>query len=249
MSKKSDPFFTIIIPTYNVVDCIKRALDSLVIQSFQNFECLVIDNESNDGSLKILHEYRQTEINLRIYSEKDDGVYDAMNKGVFKSSGKFMYFLGADDYLISEHILKKIHSVIEMTPDMDIVYGNVNSPVLGDHYAGNFDAQKLLSKNICHQSIFFKKSIFQITGTFNLKYKVHADWDHNLKWFFNPNIKVTFIPETIGFYEGDGLSAHHKDYAFRKDYIKLVYRAAGNELNIFSITKLLIRLFFNRVTR
>jgi glycosyltransferase involved in cell wall biosynthesis len=246
MSDPEQPFFSIIIPTYNVARCVAVALESVINQSFKNYECLIMDGMSTDGTLEILKAYKETCSNLKIYSESDKGVYDAMNKGIDKAKGRFIYFMGADDYLLDADVLKRVKDVADSNTT-DILYGNVNSPVLGDNYAGEFEAQRLIYMNICHQSIFYRNTVFKTVGNFNTKYRIHSDWDHNLHWFFHPQITATYLEESIAYYDGNGLSAKQKDHAFRKDYIRLVYNYASRKHNKLSITRMLFRGFLERI--
>lgn len=154
--------------------------------------------------------------------------------------------MGADDYLLHTKILQRVKDGIERKA-VDIIYGNVNSPVLGDNYAGKFDAQRLIYMNICHQSIFYNTTVFKVIGNFNCKYNIHADWEHNLNWFFHPEIASFHINESIAFYDGNGLSAKQKDHSFRKDYLKLVYKYASRKYSTLKITGMLLIGFLKRI--
>ncbi|MDR0506649.1 MAG: glycosyltransferase [Dysgonamonadaceae bacterium] len=201
---EQSPFFSIIIPTYNSAKTLKDCLDSIVCQKFSDFEILVMDALSNDDTLKIAKNYNNPQI--IIFSEKDEGIYDAMNKGITYSKGKWIYFLGSDDSLYNENILQTIYNYV-IIRNIDVVYGNVVSSIFNGKYDGPFDYVKIYKKNICHQSIFFKKTLFDQTGYFNLKYKILADHDHNLKWFLNKNYNVEYIDEVIANYGSEGCSS------------------------------------------
>jgi glycosyltransferase involved in cell wall biosynthesis len=207
-------FFSIIIPTYNSASTLRRCLDSILHQDFTSFEILIMDGLSTDNTLKIAQDYHNYKI--KIHSEKDDGIYDAMNKGIKASTGKWLYFLGSDDYLYNDAVLRSINTYIENNAP-DVIYGNVISPVFPGKYNGEYDCVKIYKENICHQAIFFKKQLFEKTGLFNLKYKILADYDHNLKWFLDKKTKIVYVSDAIAFYNDKGISTLNKDCPFEQD--------------------------------
>ena len=104
----SGPAISIIIPTFNAGEILTVALDSLVRQTYQNFEVLIVDNASNDISIDIIERYVKKDARFQLISENDDGIYEAMNKGIFLSKGEWIFFLGSDDSLFDEFVLSKI---------------------------------------------------------------------------------------------------------------------------------------------
>jgi len=214
---KKIPVFSIIIPTFNSEKTLQKCLDSIVNQSFSNYEVLIIDGGSIDNSLKIIEKYNDKR--FKITSESDNGIYDAMNKGITFSLGEWIYFLGSDDELYNENVLEKVYSRIINT-NFHVVYGNVVSVRFNGIYAGEFDYGKLYNQNICHQAIFFNKRLFNKIGNFNLKYKSHADYDHNIRWFLNKRINQLYMNEVIANYADGGFSSQGIDQLFLidKDY-------------------------------
>lgn len=236
------PFFSIIVPTFNSEKYIERCLNSIFSQSFQNFEILIIDGCSDDSTLhKIEQITKSQKISLILVTENDTGVYDAMNKGICLSHGKWLYFLGSDDELFNADVLDKISRNIVKNPFVDIVYGNVTSTRFGGVYDGYFDSNKLYDKNICHQSIFYKREVFEIIGGFNLRYNLLADYDSNIKWFFNDIIKNIYVDLVIANYADGGISSCNSDLHFLedKDIIFLKYK---NKLDFNLCIRLLINL-------
>jgi hypothetical protein len=98
----------------------------------------------------------------------------------------------------------------------DVVYGNVTSPRFNGVYDGEFTYSKLAEQNICHQAIFLNKVVFKKIGKFNLRYKAHADWDHNIRWFFSSKVSKIFIDLIIASYADGGVSSNG-DSVFKKD--------------------------------
>lgn len=203
------PFFSVIIPTYNSEKTIRECLNSILEQSYPEFEVLIMDGASKDGTLNIVRSLDDSRI--RVYSERDKGIYDAMNKGIRLAKGEYLLFLGSDDALYSSDTLGH---VISGLGDYDIVYGNVYSTRFDGLYDGKFSETKIAVRNICHQSIFYKKTVFDVVGNFNLKYKSNADYDHNLRWFFSERIKHRFIDITITNYADGGFSSTYTDINF-----------------------------------
>jgi glycosyltransferase involved in cell wall biosynthesis len=218
------PFFSIIIPTYNSAKTLSTCLDSLIDQTFQNFEIIILDGKSSDDTISISLHYTGVFKNIRLISEKDKGIYYAMNKGIEMSNGRWLYFLGSDDYLLNNSTLEKIIEFGDLD-NFDFVYGDVLSPEYGDHYDGDFDQQKILNKNICHQALFVRRDLFHRLGKFNTRYKQLADYDFNLRAIFNNKIRKKHIELTIAYYAPGGSSSVKTDEKFvkDKDYLVLKY--------------------------
>jgi glycosyltransferase involved in cell wall biosynthesis len=205
--------FSIIIPTFNAARSIDLALSSITQQRFSDFEVLVMDGESTDETLKIVDEHASRFSQIKIYSEKDKGIYDAMNKGVLKSQGEWLFFLGSDDSLIDEYVLQQVAEFLD-TNELDVVYGNVHHGKLNAIYDGAFDEKKISFRNICHQSIFYRRAVFDNVGLFDISFKVLADWDHNFRWFFSDHIKNAHLDMTIARYADGGYSTVVRDERF-----------------------------------
>jgi len=212
------PLFSIIIPTYNSSETIGRCIDSIRIQSFSDYEIIIIDNESEDKTINILQSYGDIRINIHI--GKDKGIYDAMNKGITQASGEWLYFLGSDDYLYENNILKQVSEKI-LNAKEKIMYGNVQ--IEGDSgwsnngeiYDGPFNLEKLLKRNICHQAIFYNHSVFIDMGNYNTAYKICADYDFNLKCY--ANYRFLYLDIIIAKFTGGNTSFSGIDIEYSKD--------------------------------
>lgn len=168
-----------------------------------------MDGFSSDDTLNIARSFKDDRI--RIYSEKDKGVYDAMNKGIKLAKGDWLLFLGSDDTLYSSKVLGE---VAREANNYDVIYGNVYSSRFGGLYDGEFSESKIIAKNICHQAIFYKKTVFDKVGYYNTRYKSQADWDHNLRWFLSEGIKHKFVNITVANFADGGLSSRNQDVDF-----------------------------------
>ena len=210
------PLFSIIIPTYNSAATLSACLESIINQHYNNWEVLLMDGLSKDDTLLIASSFTG-KFPVKIISQKDKGIYDAMNSGIASATGEWLYFLGSDDKFFDKDVLTNIAKAINDSPEIDVIYGNVFSERFNGLYDGEFDAEKILTRNISHQAIFFKKAIFSKTGFFDLRYKAQSDWDHNFKWLLSKDIEKKFVPVTVAHYADGGFSSLHGDTVFFAD--------------------------------
>ncbi|MDJ1502184.1 glycosyltransferase [Xanthocytophaga agilis] len=210
------PKLTIITPTYNAAATLEETILSVVNQSYKNIEYILIDGNSTDTTINIIKEYAAKYPIIRWISEPDEGIYDAMNKGVGMSTGEWIYFLGSDDILYTKTTINDLFSSVD-TSLWDVIYGDVIFKVSGIRYNGAFTVAKLYWQNICHQAIFARKEIFDTIGLFNTNYKVLADYEFNIRWIQNPNIRSTFFHNIIALYNEEGFSGKKGDEAFNTD--------------------------------
>lgn len=187
-------------------------MDSIVSQTCSDYEVLIMDGESADNTLDIVRTYKSEKI--RLFSEPDKGIYDAMNRGIDKSFGEWLLFLGSDDYLFDKDVLRDVEKYL--TDEYDVVYGEVESN-LSEQNRGKWSLE-LLNANRCHQAIFYKRRFFGKSLRYNLKYPVLADFDLNLRWFLNNRYKHRYVPIVISHYSDGGYSSYTKDEAFYKDF-------------------------------
>ena len=203
---------SIITPTLNAESVIENAILSVKDQQYDDYEHIIMDAGSTDRTLEIVHKYDH----LKCISKPDKGIYDAMNNGIEKAQGEWVYFMGADDSLHSTDVLKTIST--EMVEPFEIVYGDVVSDRFNGRYGGEFDHERLLGNdNICHQAIFFNKRVFTKIGGFDLRYIAQSDWDHNLRWLFRTDIKSNHIDLIIANFADGGFSSVSGDTSFQKD--------------------------------
>jgi glycosyltransferase involved in cell wall biosynthesis len=111
---------TIITPTFNSGAIISRLISSIQSQDFREFEHLIIDGESTDNTIDVITRYAAESSNVKLSIAKDNGIYDAMNKGISMAKGSWIFFIGADDYLYGPNVLKDIAQVINIKKDLDL---------------------------------------------------------------------------------------------------------------------------------
>ena len=181
MNKNMDPKITIITVSYNAVKTIEQTILSVVNQTYDNIEYIIIDGGSTDGTVDIIKKYKD-KISYWV-SEPDKGIYDAMNKGVAKVTGDWIYFLGADDWIYNDSVINQVREYL--TNENDVFYGKV---VLIDNH---LNLKKVLDnvisyddlmsgRMIHHQGIFIKSKV-QKTYLFDIKYQISSDYKVVLK--------------------------------------------------------------------
>ncbi|MDO3383235.1 glycosyltransferase family 2 protein [Gilvimarinus algae] len=215
------PFFSIIVPTFNSSLTISRCINALLNQSFKDFEIIVVDGGSTDATITLLTEHYSKNPRVKIYCQKDNGIYDAMNKGTSYSKGKWLYYMGSDDELYNEGVLNEVYRRLS-EGNYDFAYGSVR--VVGDVkwakdgslYDGKFDDIKITKKNICHQAIFYSSNIASKAGMYNTKFPVCADWDVNLRVW--PKSRKLYLDMTIANFFSGGTSTSGGDPEFGKAF-------------------------------
>lgn len=195
---------SVIIPTYECAEALEESLKSVFEQKNCNFECVVADGGSKDRTIDVAEGYQaRYKDRIRILSEKDQGIYDAMNKGVKIAKGDYVVFLGAGDTFCDAHVLEKISGHTE-----DIVYGYVQAEDAGERYPlkrkmNFFTAFKY--RPICHQAVFAKKSLLK-AYPFELKYRYVADQAWIMR-MYSMHKKFCYVDVMIANYAMDGFSS------------------------------------------
>ena len=209
--------YSIIVPTFNSAHTLKRCLDSILSQTFKNFEIIIADGLSTDSTLMTAESMRDERIN--IFSEKDYGVYDAMNNAVERAQGKWILFLGSDDFLFDDFVLEKMSETLGKS-NADFVYGDVRIVGKtswasdGEIYRGEFSTSLLMQFNICHQCIFYNRLVFK-TRKYNIDYSVCADYDFNL--YCASKYLMEYHPIIIANFNAGGISTTSNDPKFERE--------------------------------
>lgn len=210
------PKISVIVAVYNGAKVIEKSVRSFLSQNYVNKELIIVDGGSADDTLSIIKQFDNPSIFWK--SEPDKGVYDAMNKGIERATGEWIYFLGADDEFYNHEVLGSLFGSSNFV-DTDFLYGNVKREGFRKVYDGEFDYRKLLTKNISHQAIFYRKNVFQQLGNYNVNFKTHADWDFNLRCFESTEISIKYKPEVIARFSQGGLSSSYDLPFFRKSLL------------------------------
>jgi glycosyltransferase involved in cell wall biosynthesis len=202
----------------NGVDTMESCIQSVISQAYEKTEFIIIDGGSTDGTLDILRRY---DSRITFWSsESDSGIYDAMNKGTRHVTGERILFLGCDDTLSAD-----LRTVAPLLIHADtIYYGDAYWRGRQRLYDGPFTTTKLALTNICHQAVFYPRSVFT-KYSFNLRYSLQADWELNMRCFSDPEFRFKYIPVQVATYNDlHGLSSVRRDLALEQDYIALMWR-------------------------
>jgi len=222
LTHSDGPPFSIVIPAFRCADKLERSIVSVLSQPRDLFELIVIDGNSRDETLDVL---RAHESDLRWISEPDRGVYDAMNKGIARTTGRYLYFLGAGDCL-RENVLAKV--VPHLPPSkIGFVYGDVFMHDKNVVWDGPWTAEKFRKRTPCQQAIFYDRRIFFRQGLFEQRFKTMADYVMNIRCFGDHRIEKVYLNEVIADYEGAGYSANYRDQLFYEERPSLLERHLG----------------------
>jgi glycosyltransferase involved in cell wall biosynthesis len=192
---------SIITVTYNCELVLSDCLNSVASQKYKNIEHIIIDNASTDGTISLLNAKRD-QLALLV-SEKDEGIYHAMNKGIKLATGDIIGFLNSDDFYINNEVISKVASEFKKEISLeacysDLVYVNKNYTSKIVRYFKSCEFKKgLFSKGWCppHPTFFVRKSVYEKYGNFNLDYCLAADVELMMRFFEVHKIKSYYIPE------------------------------------------------------
>lgn len=230
---------SVITVSFNAVKTIRKTLESVKNIKDEEVQFIIIDGNSNDGTLDVISEY--SAIVDIIISEPDKGIYDAMNKGLSVATGRFCLFIGADDLLIKNGFKESV-SFLKRSSGHEVIYGNV---IVGDNQLEKITSKwKILRENISHQAIFYPKSIYS-AHKYNIKYRICADHEYNIR-LIGHNVKYKHIPCTVTVFGTDGISSSQVDSDFQNDYINLVKKNSSCvHFYLIYLGKLLKRVIVN----
>lgn len=189
---------------------LKKTIESVLSQTYNEFEFIVIDGGSSDGSKELIEEY-QDEISYWV-SEPDNGVYNAMNKGIRSAKGEFVIFMNSGDRFNSNIVLAEIAP--EFNSKFDIYYGNnyKESPTSKrlKTYPKKLSFSFFYSSSLNHQSTFIRKSLFENHFYYNENYKIASDWEFFIYVICHENVGYKYLNKTISVYDFTGISSNPK---------------------------------------
>ncbi|WP_309642390.1 glycosyltransferase family 2 protein [Flavobacterium sp.] len=201
---------SIITITYNDKAGLQKTFESVLNQTFKDFEFLVIDGGSSDGSKELIEEH-QNQIDYWV-SESDKGVYHAMNKGIKAAKGDFIIFMNSGDYFYNDKLLEEIAPML--TDEFDIYYGDnykisPNSKRLKT-YPEELKFSFFYHSCINHQSTFIRRSLFEKYFYYNEDYKIASDWEFFVYVICYANVPYKYLKKTIAMYDFTGISSNPK---------------------------------------
>lgn len=198
------PFFSVITLSYNSLDSIGKTLDSLINQSYKNFEVIFQDAGSNDGTIEKIKQYLDKFKTASLVSETDTGIYDGLNKALERVTANYVCVLHADDVFASADTLE-IAALKLKESRFDLAYGDAffyakgnSGHIVRRWISGDFTKNKLfLGWMPPHTTLFIKKEIFKTFGHYRTDLKVSADYDFILKILNSNELKIIYLMKPI----------------------------------------------------
>ena len=201
------PLISIIIATYNSAMTLSAALQSVVDQKFQDWECIIVDGASTDNTIEIAKDFEKKDPRIRHLSEPDNGIYDAFNKGWKMAKGKWIHYLGSDDKLTKE-------SFCEMMSSDNAGYSVIAGAVYVEKVDGSLKLLKSEGWEGCHQGKLTLKSEIKRFNGFDEQYRIVADYDLYRR-FCKAGLKIKNYDGIVAYFASTGISLSFKS-VFRK---------------------------------
>ena len=203
---------SIITVCFNSQKTIRKTIKSVISQSYKNYEYIIIDGGSTDNTIKIISEYKKY-ISIFI-SETDKGIYDAINKGIKKSTGSVVSILHSDDIFYNNQTTKKVMSYFSSNLKLDCLIGNTlitknnSKKVIRNYKANSFKKWMLyLGFSPPHPSTFFSKKIYKKFGLYNKKYNIAGDFEFYVRIFLKQNILLRIVNKNFILMKSGGRSS------------------------------------------
>lgn len=225
---------SIITTSYNSALTIRSTIESVLAQSYPNFEHIIIDGASKDGTMDIVREYEpRYNGKLKYISEKDKGIYDAMNKGIQMASGDIVGTLNSDDFFSSPEVLSTLAREFK---DVDAVYADVqyvdekNISNCVRYYSSKFFKKNymLMGYQPAHPTFYCKKDLYNRLGLFDINFRIAADFELMFRFIYVNKIKTKYIEGNLvtmrtGGASSSGINSHIQ---ILKDHMR-VYKKYG----------------------
>jgi len=204
------PLVTIVTATYNSEKTIRDTLSSLATQDYPRLEHVIVDGLSTDNTLAIVREFPHVS---RVISEKDKGIYDAMNKGINSSSGDIIGLLNSDDFYVSIDVISKVvEKMISANSDTlyaDLVYVHPEQTqrIVRTWIAGDYREHKFLFGWMPpHPTFFVRRQVYESLGVFNISLRSAADYELMLRFLYKGKVTVSYLPQVIVRMRAGGMS-------------------------------------------
>ena len=202
--------YSIITINYNNRDGLENTIKSVINQTCQDFEYIVIDGGSTDGSVDVIKKY-DDRIDYWI-SEPDKGIYNAMNKGILQAHGEYLNFMNSGDCFYDEKVLQEVY--VRLNNDMVVGRDfHFNQQTKRSHktiFPLRLSMFTFYSSYLPHQSTFFKKNLFE-NAMYDESYKIVSDWKFYIQKIIDEACNVSFIDVVVAWREQDGISSGEMD--------------------------------------
>ena len=202
------PKVSVITVVYNGIAHLEQTIRSVINQTYENIEYIIIDGGSTDGTVELLEKYDEY-IDYWV-SEKDSGIYDAMNKGISKATGEIVGLINADDWYEKDAVANVVENFINS--NSDVVHGSMRIiKESGDSFVKKVETDlSTFSKGMLlnHPTVFVKRTLYERYGYFNTNYKIVADWELMLRWWLQ-GISFVGVNATLANFRMGGASSAH----------------------------------------
>ncbi len=240
--------FSIIIVTYNSAFTLKDTIESVLRQDYPTVEHIIIDGNSSDDTVKIIESYPHI---TNWISEKDKGLYDAINKGIQRATGDIIGILNSDDFFPNEKVLSIIAEQFK-DPEVDAIIGDIafvkpdNLGRIIRHYSSaNFHPKKFAAGYMpAHPSFYVRKKFYDTYGLYKLDYKIAADYELLIRFMHKKGIRFRYIPEILVYMRTGGVS--NQSVMSRFVLNKEIVRACA-EIGIKTNMARLSMKYFNKI--
>lgn len=219
------PKISIITASYNSEKYIEDAIKSVLKQTYENIEYIIIDGGSTDRTLEIIDKY-SSKLGYFL-SEPDSGIYEAFNKGIKASTGDVIYFLNSDDYLYDEDSIKSIAEVFVENRERRVVYGNIL--IADDKYRHSYIYGRNMELDDFrkgymppHPGTFVRREQFAVHGLFNEEYKICSDFEFILKCFLSGREGIHYLNRTVAVFREGGKSSDYRYGKIREAEMKQI---------------------------
>ena len=224
----NDVKISIITVVYNGAKTIEQAIQSVHQQEYDNIEYIIVDGGSTDGTERIIKKYSDCIDNY--ICEPDEGIYDAMNKGIKAATGDVVAFLNSDDWY-EKRAIRRVYDYFSNN-DIEILIGRANI-IQNDRFikvAPNNENEITITMPCCHQAIFTKRTLFYEIGNYNLNYKICADYDWILRAYYQRK-RIMIVDDVLVNYRVGGVSSR-QEYEMLLEFEDIAKtQAINNEQN------------------
>ncbi len=253
------PKFSIITISKNPGKTIIKTIESVSMQTFSDFEYILIDGKSDNETAELIDAF--SEFVDKIIIEEDNGIYDAMNKGIKQAKGDFIIFLNAGDHFTTNYSLAAINTKIKQTK-AEIYFGKIlwvdthnNNVITSKHEHIKYKSQ-LFYENFPHPATIYSKQVFEKYGLFNLNFPVYADYEWNLRALIKFNASFSYINTVITTFYTGGISTNNERQEQKRDEkktVKYIYFQKQpkkiNPENISILKRIKIRLIKDKLNK
>ncbi|NND62536.1 MAG: glycosyltransferase [Flavobacteriaceae bacterium] len=218
------PKISVVTVNYNNAEGLRQTIQSVIEQEQDEVEYIVIDGNSGDGSAAVIREF-ESNVDHWI-SERDKGVYEAMNKGIDMATGDYVLFLNSGDIFYNDNVLNEVAPIL--SGDLDIYYGNLVFSHSGKdmirEYPKSFDFGYFLERSLPHPGSFIKRSLFDRIFKYSENYRIVSDWEFFICAILKEKVTHRHLDKVISTFELDGMSNDPKNKAFIEEEREQVIR-------------------------